>query len=108
MEIKTYADITKMRDHLLLEIEKRDAEMQKRLAKSPQVLVESLRESLDTTLEVLKRAERARESLLKRADSEIARHVDKAKRLENEIAELESSGKGASTKTTPSRPAKPK
>lgn len=110
MELKTYDDVLALHSNFADTFRKRIEEMKKTLPKSTDALIKSKSAEIKAAIEAAKAAEKARDTLVKRANAEIAQHKEVAARLTLEVEEIQ---KGSKTKPdpklkAPARPAKPK
>jgi hypothetical protein len=109
MEFKNYAEVLELHTQFTGRFEKRLAELKKELPKSAEALLDTKRTAIKQANEAVKAAEKTRDSLVKRANAEVAYRQETVTRLTREIAELESAGKKAAKAAKAKVPArKPK
>jgi len=93
MEFKNYAEVLKLHTQFTGRFQKQLAEIKKELPKSMESLLDTKRAAIKQATEAVKAAEKTRDSLVKRANADIAHQKESVTRLTREIAEIEAAGK---------------
>jgi hypothetical protein len=104
MEFKNYAEVLELHTRFTDRFEKRIAELKKEMPKSVESLLDTKRAAMKQANEAVKVAEKTRDSLVKRADAEVAHRQATVTRLARELAEIEGAAKKTTKAKTPRKP----
>jgi phage shock protein A len=88
MEIKTFADVLKLKDEFAARLEERLRKIEKPTSGTLDAVIEAKRALIEQSKARLQATEQARRDVVKRLDDEVGRHRQTIATLEREVAEL--------------------